>query len=292
MKQCIKTLKKVGVNKMRVLVTGGNGQLAAAISELESHFEFWFADKYALDITDARSVSEAFNKWLPDAVIHCAAYTNVEAAEKERESAYRINSFGTELIANACEMVKAKLIYISTDFVFDGNQKSPYKESDKPNPINYYGITKLLGEEIVRKNCEKHFILRTSWLYGAYGNNFVKTILKLAKKQKQIKVIYDQIGTPTNARDLANALLTIIETDQYGTYNYSNLGETSWYEFAKKVASFSNEDVEILPIKTSEFFSDVKRPSYSVLSKQLIMECFNLKIRDWESALEDYFRRV
>lgn len=267
---------------MKILVTGANGMLGKDLCPvLEDVGAFVIeTDIDNLDITDEEAVAGAISQTHPDMVIHCAAYTNVDAAEKDIETAERINIYGTENLAKSCGKLDIPLVYISTDYVFDGTKNSPYLPDDDPKPLNNYGLTKLRGEEAVKKYCEKYYIVRTSWLYGHHGKNFVETMLKLAAENKEIKVVDDQTGCPTWTIELANGILKLLSMP-YGTYHICGSGQTSWYEFAKEIFNQSNISQEVLPCKTEDFPRPAKRPKYSVMDNKGLC-------RNWQAALHDY----
>ncbi|TYA77299.1 dTDP-4-dehydrorhamnose reductase, partial [Seonamhaeicola marinus] len=212
----------------------------------------------------------------------------VDQAETDQELAFKINALGPKYLALACKASNAVLIHISTDFVFDGCKTSPYTETDTPNPINAYGRTKLQGENSIVQTTEQYIIIRTSWLYSEYGHNFMKTMLRLSKTRSEISVVNDQVGSPTYAGDLATAILKIIDskTIQYGLYHYSNTVETSWYDFAKTIFKFANKDVKVNPIASAHYPTLAKRPNYSVLQSEKLLEQFNIKASRWESHLK------
>lgn len=266
---------------MKVLLTGANGMLGQDLSPiLEDVGAFVIeTDTDNMDITDAELVENALTQVHPDFVIHCAAYTNVDKAEEEPEKADLINAKGTENIAKVCAKLDIPIVYISTDYVFDGTKTTPYTANDEPNPINVYGKTKLLGEEMVKKHCEKYYIARTSWLYGHYGKNFVETMISMAKNE-EIKVVDDQIGCPTWTVELANGILKLLSMP-YGTYHVCGSGETSWYGFAKEIYKQMNLNVNLKPCTTEEFSRPAKRPHHSVMDNKKIC-------RTWEAALHDY----
>ena len=269
---------------MKILVTGANGMLGqdlCPILEDEGH-EVIETDIHNLDITNEQEVIETFLDIEPDIVIHCAAYTNVDEAEKDIETARKINVLGTENIAKISAKLDIAMVYISTDYVFDGNNTKPYLPTDITNPQNNYGLTKLEGEKAVQKHCKKYFIVRTSWLYGIYGKNFVETMLSL-KDKPELKVVDDQIGCPTWTIELSNGISKIIETEDYGIYHICGSGQTSWYNFAKKIFEFSGVKVNLIPCTTKEFPRPAKRPSYSVMENNKIC-------RKWEEALKDYLK--
>lgn len=270
----------------KVLVTGANGMLGQDLCPVleDNGYSVFETDVDILDITNPVNIDEVFSAQKPDIVIHCAAYTNVDKAEEDIENARQINARGTENIAKACKKYDALMVYISTDYVFDGGVNTqrniPYKPLDKTSPLNNYGLTKWEGEEAVRNNLEKYYICRTSWLYGHHGKNFVETMISLANKP-ELKVVDDQIGCPTWTVDLSNAIVKIIETKPYGTYHTCGGGSTSWYGFAKEIFKLANLDVNLNPCTTDEFPRPAKRPAYSVMDNNGIC-------RDWQKALKDY----
>ncbi|WP_034060395.1 dTDP-4-dehydrorhamnose reductase [Lacinutrix jangbogonensis] len=284
--------------KTKVLVTGANGQLAQAIknrcSEKSNTIEFTFASKEEFDITRQNVIESFLEKINFNYCINCAAYTAVDTAEDEEKAANNINVQGVKNLAKACEKYDITLIHISTDFVFDGNSEKPYKENDVTNPLGVYGLTKLKGEEAISLVLEKYYIIRTSWLYSEYSNNFVKTMLKLASERDEISVVNDQKGTPTNANDLAEVIIKIIESNNqaYGIYHFSNLGETTWFGFAKAIFELTNTSIKINPVTSKTFVTKAKRPKYSVLDKTKINSVFNLDILDWKSSLEQIIESI
>ncbi len=268
---------------MKVLVTGANGMLGSDLCPMleDSGYEVTETTIDELDITNKNEVNEVIDDVKPDYVIHCAAYTNVDKAEEEFEIADKINSVGTRNVAEACKRNNSVLLYISTDYVFDGTKNTPYLPNDKTNPINTYGLTKLNGEKAVQEVCEKFYILRTSWLYGHHGKNFVETMISLAQKE-EVKVVDDQIGCPTWTVDLSDAIISLIDEDaEYGIYHACGGGKTSWYGFAKEIYNKMNLDVNIKPCTTKEFPRPAKRPQYSVMDNKGVL-------RDWKLALSDY----
>ena len=282
---------------MVVLVTGANGQLGQAIQFVAGNYpkiNFIFCSSSDLDITIKENCDSVFNKQKPDFCINAAAYTAVDKAESEPEQAHLINCIGAKNLAEACKKVNAKLIHISTDFVFDGSKNEPYKESDLPNPKGVYGKTKLEGEIAIQEVFDAYFIIRTSWVYSQFGNNFMKTMLRLASERASLSVVSDQIGTPTNAVDLAECLVTIItehsklNTEHYGIYNFSNEGQCSWFDFAKKIFEINQVKIEVTPIPTTQFPTPAERPKYSVLDKTKIKTTFGIEIKPWEQTIEIY----
>lgn len=266
---------------MKVLVTGANGMLGQDLCPILEDVGCFVieTDVNNLDILDNEKVYEVLKEVHPDVVIHCAAYTNVNKAEEDLKNAEAINVTGTENVAEACGKLGITMIYISTDYVFDGTKTEPYKPDDRTNPINNYGLTKYEGEEAVRSLCEKYYIARTSWLYGHHGKNFVETMIGLADRQ-EVKVVDDQIGCPTWTVELANGILKLL-SKPYGTYHVCGSGHTSWYGFAKEIYKQMNLDVNLVPCSSDEYPSPVKRPAYSVMDNDKIC-------RNWEAALNDY----
>ena len=281
---------------MVVIVTGANGQLGQSLQFIAPHYpelHFVFCSSTDLDISNAENCQAVFSKIKPNYCINAAAYTAVDKAESEAEKAYLINVIGAKNLAAVCKEYSTVLLHISTDFVFDGNASIPYTENDIPNPSGVYGQTKLDGEKAIQAVFENYYIIRTSWVYSQFGNNFMKTMLRLASEKDSISVVNDQFGTPTNAVDLANALIQIIltdnrqpTTDNFGIYNFSNEGQCSWYDFAKKIFEINNITVNLQAIPTSSFPTPAKRPKYSVLNKLKIKSNFGIGLIDWENSLE------
>lgn len=280
---------------MVVLVTGANGQLGQAIqfiSEKYSEINFIFCSSSDLDITSKENCHSIFSKYKPNFCINAAAYTAVDKAESEPEKAASINVVGARNLAEVCNEFSAVLLHISTDFVFDGSSETPYKEDDATNPTGVYGLTKLNGEKAIQATFDNYFIIRTSWVYSQFGNNFMKTMLRLASERDSLSVVNDQIGTPTNAVDLAEVLMKIINYCQtelvevFGVYNFSNEGQCSWYDFAQKIFEINNLSINLQPILTSSFPTPAKRPAYSVLDKSKIKNTFGIEIKSWEESLK------
>ena len=263
---------------MKILVTGANGMLGQDLCPAleDAGYTVIGASREILDITDKDNVKQVISDVLPNIIIHCAAYTNVEKAESEQNKAMLTNAEGTKYIAEACAEWDIPLVYISTDYVFDGSKTTPYKVTDKPNPINFYGMSKLRGEEFVKQYCSKYHIIRTSWLYGHHGNNFVETMLAL-KDKDEIRVVDDQIGSPTWTMDLSEAIVKIIKMP-YGIYHASGEGETSWYGFAREILG---ADSNLIPCRSEAYKTEAKRPAYSVLEN-------SFPCRNWKAALKDY----
>lgn len=267
---------------MKVVVTGANGMLGQDLCPIleDEGYEVLETDIHNLDITDKNSVKNFLLKEKPDIVIHCAAYTDVNNAEYELEKARFINSYGTENIAKGCAEINAMIVYLSTDYVFDGKSTSPYLTTDKPNPINNYGLTKFEGEEAIKKYCKKYYIVRTSWLYGIHGSNFVEKMISL-QNEPELKVVDDQIGCPTWTVELANGIIKLLETEEYGIHHICGSGSTSWYNFAKEIFSQMNLKVNLKPCKTKDYPTPAKRPNFSVLDNSKIC-------KNWKSALKSY----
>ena len=281
---------------MVVLITGANGQLGQAIQSIVGNYpsiDFVFCGSSELNITDIINCETIFKKYKPQFCINAAAYTAVDKAELEPEKAYAINVVGAENLAAVCKIHDTILLHVSTDFVFDGLATEPYSEEAVPNPTGVYGLTKLQGEQAIQNTWEKHFIIRTSWVYSQFANNFMKTMLRLASERESLSVVSDQIGTPTNAVDLAECLLTIITFDFrlltfdcYGIYNFSNEGQCSWYDFAKEIFRVNNISINLQPIPTTAYPTPAKRPAYSVLDKSKIIQVFGIEIKNWEESLK------
>lgn len=276
---------------LKILVTGGNGQLASCIKEVSSKYVetliFSYKTSTELNITDKDSVFKELEKGEYSYCINCAAYTNVDAAEKEKNAADLVNHLGPKNLALACKKYNSVLIHISTDFVFNGMQSLPYREKDAVQPLGIYGNTKLLGEQEIINNNSKYFILRTTWLYSEFGHNFMKSMLKLGKEKEQLSIVYDQVGTPTYAKDLAEVLLLFItkKSSAYGIYHYSNEGVASWYDFAMEIFKINKVQVDVLPIRSEEYPLPAKRPSFSVLDKAKIKEELQIEIPYWKDSL-------
>lgn len=268
---------------MKVLVTGAKGMLGQDLCPILEDVGCFVieTDKDNLDILDNEKVYEALKEVHPDLVVHCAAYTDVDKAEEDLKTAEMINVTGTENVAEACGKLGITLVYISTDYVFDGTTDEPYTPEDRPNPLNNYGMTKYEGEEAVRSLCEKYYIARTSWLYGHHGKNFVETMIKASERQ-ELKVVDDQIGCPTWTVELANGILKLLSMP-YGTYHVCGSGKTSWYGFAKEIFKQMNLDVNLTACTSEEFPRPAKRPKNSVMENNNIC-------RNWEAALHDYLQ--
>lgn len=276
---------------MVVLVTGANGQLGQALQSVAQDFDgidFHFADSVKADITNKQNLQTLFSAIKPDFCINAAAYTAVDKSESEPEKAHAVNVIGAKNLAETCRDFDTKLIHISTDFVFDGQKQTPYLETDATNPQGVYGQTKLEGEHAIAETFDQYFIIRTSWVYSRFGNNFMKTMLRLAAERSSLNVVNDQIGTPTHAVDLARAIVQIIQSGKadYGIYNFSNDGVISWYDFAREIFDLNGANIELHPITTSAYPTPAKRPKYSVLDKTKISRTFGITIRDWKESLK------
>lgn len=291
---------------MKIVITGAKGQLGTqliniiksgkseigSIDERYLNSEIIGIDIEELDISNLDEVIDFICKEKPDIIINPAAYTNVDACESNEDLAYKVNSLGARNLAIAAEKVGAKLIHVSTDYVFEGNGTKPYKEYDIPNPVGVYGKTKYLGEQFVREFSSKHFIVRTAWLYGYNGGNFVKTIMKAAKERGKLQVVDDQRGNPTNAEDLAHHLLKVALSDEYGIYHCTGEGECSWYDFACKIVEMSNIECIVDPCTSEQYKRAAKRPEYSSLDNMMLRCTVGNEMRSWEAALEEFVKKV
>ena len=276
----------------KIIVTGANGQLGQCfklISNDYSTLSFTFKSSTDLDITNEEKLNTELAETNYDFCINCAAYTAVDKAEDDESGAFKVNVTGVTNLAKACLDTKTILLHVSTDFVFNGESNIPYKESDNTAPISVYGKTKLNGEEIIASILSEYYIIRTSWLYSEFGNNFVKTMLKLSDNRDRLTVISDQVGTPTYAKDLAEVLLAIILSDytSFGIYNYSNEGVASWYDFANAIFEIKNKQIIVDPIPSTGYPTPAKRPYYSVLNKDKIKETFSINIPYWRTSLKN-----
>lgn len=281
-----------------VLVTGSGGQLGSELARLSGRMndlKFIFTSRHSLDVTNEKNIRELFNAHAIDYCVNCAAYTAVDKAESDPANARRINADAVSLLATACSGHHAVLVHISTDYVWDGTGKGAYTEPDAPNPQCVYGSTKWEGEKNALDSCSDTIIIRTSWLYSSFGNNFVKTMMRLAREKKELRVVSDQKGSPTYAGDLAEAIITIIRHSDSlrqmgksipsGIYNYSNEGDTTWYGFAKEIIGSIGSDTQVMPISTAKFGAPARRPANSVMSKAKIKKTFGLQIPAWEDGL-------
>jgi len=281
-----------------IIIIGGNGQLGqclqAVTSRNEQPYHYTYLSSAELNIADGVQTKAIFEQLQPSYCINCAAYTAVDKAEDEQDEAFEINSAAVKRLAEICATYNTTLVHISTDFVFDGSSSKPLTETDPCNPINVYGKSKLQGEQDIALVLQKYYIIRTSWLYSENANNFCKTMIKLAQSKTQLQVIYDQVGTPTYAMDLAKCIVHIINSAKpaYGIYHYSNEGVASWYDFAKAVFEFSEIEMEVIPVNSEAFVTKAIRPHYSVLNKAKIKEVFGIHIPYWRDSLNQCVNNI
>lgn len=281
-----------------ILVTGANGQLGSEIKELSNNFEanYFFTDRDSLDITDKNSLSSYIQTNHIDTIINCAAYTAVDKAESDIENADKVNHLAVKYMAEIAKDKNIKLVHVSTDYVFEGKNYKPYTEDDTVSPNGVYGSTKLEGEKALQEiNPKNSIIIRTSWVYSSYGANFVKTMLRLGKEKEQLGVIFDQVGSPTYAKDLAQTILEILPKIDNGNveiYNYSNEGVLSWYDFAKEIMRMAKLECKVNPIETKEYPTPATRPHYSLLNKAKIKKTFNIKIPYWKDSLDECLKKL
>lgn len=289
------------MSKPLVVVTGKNGQLGWELQQLVAHvetaFDFFFTGRAELDLSDPEMISAFFQKYKPAYFINCAAYTAVDRAESEQEFTYTVNASSVGLLATECSKLNCPFITISTDYVFDGKGTAPYAIDHPADPVNYYGYTKWMGEKLALDNNPKTIVIRTSWVYSSHGNNFVKTMLRLMKEKDELKVVNDQIGSPTYAADLASAILQIITrlaagNTQYGIYQFSNEGQISWYDFAVAIRTLAGLSCTVLPIPTKDFPTPAKRPAYSVMDTQQIVRDFGVPLKNWKESLVQCIRKL
>lgn len=282
------------MTKQTIIVTGANGQLGSCIREIapaHKEFDFIFTDVAELDITSRKSVSDFFAEKQPDWVINAAAYTAVDKAETDVETATLLNATAVGILAEESEKYGAGFVHISTDYVFSGTNPLPLSEDEPTSPVSVYGKTKLEGEIEAQKNPDS-IIIRTSWLYSFYGNNFVKTMRRLGSEKESISVVADQWGSPTSAHDLADAIITAIKSPKFGLYHFSNEGTTCWADFASEIMRLSGLNCEVHPITTAEYPTPAKRPKFSLLSKDKFKKTFNYEISEWEISLEKVIERL
>ncbi len=294
------------VTALKITVTGAKGQLGTTLCRLLKNgknslgqipscyngCDVVGVDIDTLDITDRNAVFEFTSKQRPDIIINCAAMTNVDGCETDREMAEKINALGPENLALAAAEIGAKIVHISTDYVFKGNASVPYVEDDECAPVTAYGSSKLHGEQKVSAACSKHYIFRTSWLYGLIGNNFVKTIRRIAREKGVLSVVDDQRGNPTNCEDLAYHVLTVAATENYGIYHCTGTGECTWYDFACKIVEYSDIKCSVSPCTTEQSNRPAKRPAYSSLDNKHLRETIGDKMRPWEEALKEYIEEL
>lgn len=277
---------------MKVVVTGVQGQLGYDLAKqlAARNHEVFGIDRKTLDITDEKAVQAYIDEVNPEAIIHSAAYTNVDAAEEDKVTAYNVNALGSKYLAQAANKVGAKMVYVSTDYVFDGTASEPYEVDHPTHPLGVYGKTKYAGEEFVKQNLECYFIVRTAWVFGINGNNFVKTMLRLAEERDELGVVYDQVGSPTYTVDLARFIIGLVESEKYGVYHATNEGVCSWYDFAVEIFRQSDVKVRVNPLTSDQFTRPAARPKYSVLSKKKIVEQGFAPMPNWKDALSAYLR--
>ncbi|PLX13271.1 MAG: dTDP-4-dehydrorhamnose reductase [Marinilabiliales bacterium] len=278
-----------------ILVTGANGQLGSEINAIKEEypgFNFLFTDIQELDLTKKSEVEQYISSNSVDVCLNCAAYTAVDKAEDDRDLAMLVNADAVKILSQACNKYEVRLIHISTDYVFDGTNHKPYVETDSTEPNSFYGITKLEGEKVLKENIDNYVIIRTSWLYSNYGNNFVKTMMRLGNERDELGVVVDQVGTPTFAADLAKAIMVCAVGTKTGTYHYSNQGVISWYDFAKTIMQINKIDCKINPIESKDFPAKAPRPFYSVLNKSKIINDFGIDIPYWLDSLKLMIERI
>lgn len=279
-----------------ILVTGSKGQLGRSLSKITKEnnaYNFVFIDKEEADITSKEALEALFSQHKFFAVLHFAAYTAVDRAESEPETCELVNHKATEQIAKLCNQHSSKLLYISTDYVFDGTKPSPYMPTDKPNPLSVYGTTKLQGEQAVLANCKQSIIIRTSWLYSEFGNNFVKTMRHLGSEKDEIGVVFDQVGSPCYATDLAKVVMMLADKEFNGQiFHFSNEGVCSWYDFARKTMLLSGLKCKVRPIKTTEYPTAATRPQFSLLDKSDIKTFLSIDIPHWEDSLAECIKTM
>ncbi|MDT0642162.1 dTDP-4-dehydrorhamnose reductase [Zunongwangia sp. F363] len=281
-----------------ILVTGASGQLGRCFAKLSSHypeFDFLFTSSSELDISKKCELHQLFGAKHFDYCINCAAYTNVEKAESEEEKAYQVNAEAVKNLGEVCQSFQTMLFHFSTDYVFNGKADVPYSEKDKTDPLNIYGASKLKGEENLKKVADKYFIFRTSWLYSEFGHNFFRTILKKAEERANLKITTAQVGTPTNANDLARLVMQLIasENNEVGLYHFSNEGEATWYGFAEEILKISESTEKVELEKSNDYKTVAERPSYSVLNKQKVRENLGFEVPDWKESLKGlYFSAI
>ena len=279
----------------KILVVGKTGQLAQAIASKKGTWEYEFLGRDEANLSDSDQLAQAIRSRDFNVLINTAAYTAVDKAEEERELATKINGEAPGVLAKICAEKGAVMIQISTDYVFGLNWNRPLQEDDPIDPINAYGRSKWEGEQAIRKELNEHIIIRTSWLYGLSGHNFPKTMLRLAESRKELKVVFDQVGNPTFAHDLAEAIKTICGSElknSFGTYHFSNEGVCSWYDFARETLRKNHPEVALEPVTSDQFPTAAKRPHYSVLNKKKIKDTFGLEIRHWQDALADFLKKL
>ena len=278
----------------KIMITGCNGQLGRAMNialEKFSDLQIVNTDVGELDITRIDEVMKFVEEQKPEIIVNCAAYTAVDKAESDWDLAYKINAIGPRNLSIAATQNKAKLVHVSTDYVFDGNADKPYVEFDTPNPQGAYGKTKLEGEKMVQQFSDRFFIFRTAWLYGD-GKNFVKTMLRLSQDHDEVKVVYDQVGSPTSATELANAIVSQMFTDNYGLFHATCEGDTNWADFTKEIFRLANKSTRVIPITAAEYGAAAPRPAYSILDNYMLRLTSDYRFSDWHDAIEKYIREM
>ena len=278
---------------MRILVTGANGQLGQEFKNnvSNSNHKFYFTNVNELDITKKKEILDYVTIYKIELIINCAAYTNVDDTEINKRQAIKVNLDAVKNLIEICEEKKLKMIHFSTDYVYNSDNLNPINEDSKINPINYYGISKREGERIIEKSSSDSIIIRISWLYSMYGNNFVKTMIKKGEKEDKVHVINDQFGCPTYSKDLVDCTLNIIDSNKHNihkVYNFSNEGFTNWFEFTKKIFELKKITCEVVPVDSNSYKTTATRPKFSVTDKSRIKDIFNIKIRSWDEALEEF----
>ncbi|MCG7408982.1 dTDP-4-dehydrorhamnose reductase [Paenibacillus sp. ACRRX] len=272
-----------------ILITGADGQLGRDIQAAldQRGIPYVACGRKQLDVTDVVAVMQWMRHEQPGAVIHAAAYTKVDEAESESDTAFRINAYGTRNIAAAAQAVGSKLMYVSTDYVFDGRSLKPYDEFARPRPINVYGASKWQGEQFIKQLHQRAFVVRTSWVFGRHGHNFVKSMMRLAREQSELQVVHDQFGCPTYTVDLAETIVNLLQSDLYGTYHVTNAGPCSWYDFASAIMKETGMQVPVRPVPTSQFPRPARRPSYSVMDGRALRLNGFQPLRHWQQALQN-----
>ncbi len=275
----------------RIFITGAGGMLARDLAAvLHGAYEVVAQEEQELDICQPDAVSEAVHKFRPDVVINCAAFTRVDDCETEQEKAFAVNATGVKHIALACRKTAALLVHISSDYVFDGTKRQPYVESDEPHPLSVYGLSKRAGEDFVRSILDRYVIIRSLWLYGKGGTNFVDTIQQQAQEKKELRVVNDQTGCPTYTRDLAHAIKALLTINPQGIYHIANQGVCTWYQCACRIVELTHSSAVVLPISSEEIKRPAKRPAYSVLDCSKFIRATGMKLRHWDAALQEYLQ--
>lgn len=282
---------------MKILITGRNGQLGSELNDLKEaypHHQMVFADREEMDLSNSEQIIEVLTTEKPDIIINAGAYTAVDKAESDQELCDAVNHLAVKAIGEWAAKNDVKVLHISTDYVFDGSSETPLKETDATDPINVYGLTKLKGEQALAQSGAAYVILRTAWVYSTYGANFVKTMMRLMNEREEIGVVADQIGTPTYARDLAQAIMQIIEAPEFvqGIYHYSNEGTISWHEFATAIKEIKGYSTKINAIGSEAFPTPAKRPNFSLLDKTKIKEIYKVSVPDWKTSLQEMLTKI